>query len=232
MRYVLLVLLSFNAGYVDAAGFLALHGLFTTHVTGNFVTLGASVAMGATGVLAKLLALPLFCVVVLVARLAGIGMERRGWPVTRAMLALQALLLAGAAALAARLGPFPDGDAWPALATGGALVAAMAIQNAVHRVRLASLPPSTIMTGTTTQVMVDLGDLMRPIRPEARAAAKKRLGPMALSLLAFAVGCGAGALVYVAIPIWCFVPPPIVALLTIGFAGESATEARSAAAKP
>ena len=39
MKPTLPVLLSVNGGYVDAAGYLALHGLFTTHVTGNFVTL-------------------------------------------------------------------------------------------------------------------------------------------------------------------------------------------------
>ena len=44
--------LSANGGYVDAAGFLALHGLFTTHVTGNFVTLGASLVSGSSGALA------------------------------------------------------------------------------------------------------------------------------------------------------------------------------------
>ncbi|MDU6748154.1 MAG: DUF1275 family protein, partial [Bradyrhizobium sp.] len=40
------LLLSVNAGYVDTAGFLALQGLFTAHVTGNFVTLGAALALG------------------------------------------------------------------------------------------------------------------------------------------------------------------------------------------
>src|SRR3954454_19234716 len=49
-------LLSLNAGYVDTAGFLALQGLFTAHVTGNFVTFGAAVALGTTGAVAKLLA--------------------------------------------------------------------------------------------------------------------------------------------------------------------------------
>jgi uncharacterized membrane protein YoaK (UPF0700 family) len=36
------LVLSINAGYVDCAGFLALQGLFSSHVTGNFVTLGAA----------------------------------------------------------------------------------------------------------------------------------------------------------------------------------------------
>jgi uncharacterized membrane protein YoaK (UPF0700 family) len=40
MKPSLSTLLSFNAGYVDTAVFLALQGLFAAHVTGNFVTLG------------------------------------------------------------------------------------------------------------------------------------------------------------------------------------------------
>jgi uncharacterized membrane protein YoaK (UPF0700 family) len=42
LKPTLPLLLSLNAGFVDTAGFLALQGLFTAHVTGNFVTLGAS----------------------------------------------------------------------------------------------------------------------------------------------------------------------------------------------
>jgi uncharacterized membrane protein YoaK (UPF0700 family) len=34
-RPALPLIFSLNAGYVDTAGFLALHGLFTAHVTGN-----------------------------------------------------------------------------------------------------------------------------------------------------------------------------------------------------
>src|SRR6201984_2288341 len=71
------VLFSLNAGYVDAAGYLALQGLFSAHVTGNFVTLGASLALGTSGAVAKLLALPVFCVVVIAARLLGTLLSNR-----------------------------------------------------------------------------------------------------------------------------------------------------------
>jgi uncharacterized membrane protein YoaK (UPF0700 family) len=44
--------------------FLAIQGLFAAHVTGNFVTLGASLVFGTSGILPKLLALPTFCMVI------------------------------------------------------------------------------------------------------------------------------------------------------------------------
>src|ERR1700742_1902512 len=90
--------LSLNAGYVDTAGFLALQGLFTAHVTGNFVTLGAALVLGTSGILAKLLALPVFCVVVLVTRLLAPALPRLGLPVLRTMLSLKLVLPGGGAA--------------------------------------------------------------------------------------------------------------------------------------
>ena len=53
MRWSLPSVLGFTAGYADASGFLALKGLFTAHVTGNFVTLGSSLVFGTSGALAK-----------------------------------------------------------------------------------------------------------------------------------------------------------------------------------
>jgi uncharacterized membrane protein YoaK (UPF0700 family) len=41
------------------------------HVTGNLVTLGASLVLGTSGVAAKLMALPTFCLGVITARLIG-----------------------------------------------------------------------------------------------------------------------------------------------------------------
>lgn len=203
------------AGYVDTAGFLALQGLFTAHVTGNFVTLGAALVHGTSGALAKLLALPMFCLVVIVTRLISVQLPKLGVPILPAALAVKALLLSLAAVLAITLGPFADGDSWRAILTGMVLVSAMAIQNAAHRVHYPTAPPTTLMTGTTTQVMLDLADLMRPLGADARAAARTRLGRMVPSVLAFVLGCAAGAALFKAAGMWCFLAPPVLALVSL-----------------
>jgi uncharacterized membrane protein YoaK (UPF0700 family) len=204
------LLLSVNGGYVDTAGFLALHGLFTTHVTGNFVTLGAALALGTSGAVAKLLALPMFCLVVIGTRLLGAALDKTRLPALKTVMGLEVLLLAAGAGLAIGLGPFDSGDGWAALLTGMTLVAAMAIQNAFHRIYMSTAPPTTIMTGSTTQIMIDLGDLLRGIAPEARSAVRARLSRLSEGVAAFAAGCAAAALLYAKQGIWCFLIPPVI----------------------
>jgi uncharacterized membrane protein YoaK (UPF0700 family) len=217
MKISLPTLLSFNGGYVDTAGFLALQGLFTAHVTGNFVTFGASVALGTSGAVAKLLALPTFCVVIILVRLLAHVLSRRSLPVVRTLLSLKFLLLAVAAVLAIRLGPFVDGNSRQAILTGMVLVSAMAIQNAVHRVHFTSAPPSTLMTGTTTQIMIDIADLLLGVPTDARAAWRLRIRRMTVAVVAFALGCGSAAVLFVLIGMSCFLLPPLLALAGILF---------------
>jgi uncharacterized membrane protein YoaK (UPF0700 family) len=114
MKPSLPVMLSANGGYVDTAGFLAL---------------------------------PMFCIVVIATRLLSSALAVRnlslGVPVLRALVGLQVALLILGAALAIGLGPFASGDGWAALLTGMTLVAAMAIQNAIHRIHMSAAPPTT-----------------------------------------------------------------------------------------
>lgn len=203
------LLLSLNAGYVDTLGFIALHGLFSAHVTGNFVTIGYALSNGASGAWTKLAALPMFCLGVFLARLYGQARRDAGKPAFMRLLTAKTLLLCVAAALALALGPFAPGDSWGLFATGMTLVLAMSIQNAVHRVHLGAAPPSTLMTGTTTQIMLDLADAARG---QADEAARRRMGRMGRAVLAFAIGCGAAALLHVSIGLWAFALPPLVSL--------------------
>src|SRR5690606_24580439 len=70
--------LSFLAGYVDAVGFMALFGLFTAHITGNLVLLGAELAPPEhTFPLLNILALPAFTVGVALATMLASAWEKK-----------------------------------------------------------------------------------------------------------------------------------------------------------
>lgn len=218
LRPVLPLLLSINGGLVDTMSYLALQGLFAAHVTGNFVTLGAAVVFGTSGILPKLLALPTFCVVIVATRWASYALASRRWPVLRVMLSLKVLLLSLAAGLAIHFGPFASGDGVAALATGLMLVSAMAIQNAAHRIHMSASPPTTLVTGSTTQMMIDLADLSRghpAVKEEVRAATRTRLKRLGTSVAAFAVGCAAGAILYATLGTWCFIAPVVLGLILL-----------------
>ncbi len=225
MRLPLPALLSLNAGYVDAAGFLALQGLFTAHVTSNLVTFGASAIYGTSGAIAKLLALPTFCAVVVAVRLLQFGLRRLDLPEVRTMLTLKFLLLVMAATLAITLGPFSDHDSHWALATGMTLVAAMAVQNAVHYTHLSDTPPSTLMTGSSTQIMLDVADLIDGVPADRRVQIRARLGKLSSAILAFVLGCGLAAGGYVFWGMWCFVVPPLLTVMLF-FADVASLQSR------
>ncbi|MGE0563558.1 MAG: YoaK family protein [Pseudolabrys sp.] len=195
-------LLSFNGGFVDTVGFLGLAGLFTSHVTGNFVTLGAALVMGHHGIINKVLALPEFVAVIALARLAGGLMRRRNWPVLRVFLVVEVALLFAFFALAVWLGPFADTDSPAGLLTGGVGVAAMALQNAFQRVHFADLPPTTIMTGNTTQATLDAVDLVSGVPDSERARITARFRRLTVSITYFAAGCIVAAGLYWVVGFW------------------------------
>ena len=222
MRPSLPVVQSITAGYADTGGFLALKGLFTSHVTGNFVTLSAALVYGNSGALAKTLALPIFCLAVLLCRLLGFRLRAAGRPVLRSLLKLQLLLFVVVAGLAAWQGPFEDPDRGWALLAGMTLIAAMGMQNAAHRAHLAHTPPSTIMTGTTTQIMLDVAEVLHGVRPEVAAVVRGRLQRLTLSVAVFAVGCGLAALLYAQVGKWCFCVLPLLGAGTLTLRSEIA----------
>ncbi len=206
------LLLSVTGGYVDTAGFLALQGLFTAHVTGNLATAGAALVFGTSGVVAKLLALPVFAVVVAFARVLGDAMAGQPARHGGVLLTLELVLLLTGGVLAIRFGPFADGDAPAAMLTGMLLVSGMAIQNAVHRVHLAGFPASTMMTGNTTQLVLDAVDVLLIRTGADLAALRGRLRRTAATVGCFALGCVAAALAFWLGGMWCFVVPPALVL--------------------
>jgi uncharacterized membrane protein YoaK (UPF0700 family) len=213
-RISVAALLSFNGGFVDTAGFLGLQGLFTAHVTGNFVTLASTLVEGTHGTVAKLIALPEFVIVVALARMAGTAMRMHELPALRLLLSAKVLFLLAFFVLAVALGPFPDSDAPAALVTGFAGVAGMAIQNAVQRVHYASMPPTTLMTGNTTQAVIDAVDILSSAAASTATNIRERFGRIIRGLIWFAMGCALSAALFYFVEFWCLAVPVVVGVAT------------------
>lgn len=207
-------LLAFTAGFVDTCGFIALFGLFTAHVTGNFVLIGASLFGSHHGIVGKLLALPVFVLAVAATRYYILGCERKGTRATNAVLIGQIVFLALFMLVAVAAAPFVDGDAPLAIAAGMLGVIAMAVQNTASRTIFAALSPTTVMTGNVTQIVIDLVDMAGS--PAVGNETRARLRKMWPAVAAFAVGALAGALGYHAFGFWCLVIPILATGAVLG----------------
>jgi uncharacterized membrane protein YoaK (UPF0700 family) len=115
---------------------------------------------------------------------------------------------------AVSFGPFPDSDTPAALLTGFAGIAGMAIQNAVQRVHFTSIPPTTLMTGNTTQAVLDAVDLIHGIDQDNVPAVRARFARTLRGIVWFAGGCAVAALLYYRIGYWCLALPVVVAAAT------------------
>ena len=158
--------------------------------------LGVAIVTGAGGNLAKILAVPEFVAVVMLTCLLVHLLEERGAKPLIPVMMLELALLAGFLLIAWRLAPLPGPDSLETLMVALVAVAAMAVQNAIMRRLLRSLPATTVMTSNLSQVAVDVVDaaLGGPLAKDARA----RLGSYGPVVLAFAAGAGIAGLGYLA----------------------------------
>jgi uncharacterized membrane protein YoaK (UPF0700 family) len=69
------------------------------------------------------------------------------------------------------------------------------------------------MTGTTTQLMIDVADTLHGVPDDKRAATRGRVQRMSAAIASFAAGAALAALLFTSIGMWCFALAPIVALL-------------------
>ncbi len=192
--------LSFTAGFVDTCVFVGLFGLFTAHVTGNFVLVGAELVHrgGDSDVLPKLLALPTFVLAVVATVKARERLQRAGWRPIAPLLGVEALLLLASVLVGFWAGaPTGAGDA-TALAIGTLAAAAMGLQNALMRTELPHLPSTTVMTVNVTQATIDAVGLLRgpgasPEEQQGHAQMRRRFGRMWPPVVAFTLGAAAGA---------------------------------------
>jgi uncharacterized membrane protein YoaK (UPF0700 family) len=186
--------LGFLAGYVDTLGFLALFGLFTAHVTGNFILIGAALAdPSRSSILLKFLAFPAFIAGVAAVRILVVLVEKRQGAALRPALLLELVLLLGFMGFGMAATPV-GAEAGPLAMTAGLLGAAgMGAHSASSRLLLGHLAPTSMMTGNVTQIVIDTVDLLRAADDPGL---KARFAKFAWPLAAFAVGCVAAAFAY------------------------------------
>jgi uncharacterized membrane protein YoaK (UPF0700 family) len=210
-------ILSFIAGFVDTSVFVALFGLFTAHVTGNFVLIGAALVHRNGDVLPKLLALPVFVLAVVAAVKAAEALERRQRQRIPAFLYAESVLLLLAFLASMLDAPLHPGDP-SALLAGMFAAAAMGLQNALMRLELASLPSTTVMTVNVTQSAIDVVTMLgRNVDPRNDAArrdeARKRFARMWPQICAFTAGAAAGAVSYAMIALGALVLPAVLGVV-------------------
>ncbi|MBN3836926.1 YoaK family protein [Burkholderia sp. Ac-20344] len=224
-------ILSAVAGFVDTLSFVSLFGLFTAHVTGNFVLIGAGVAGFGQGILLKLSVFPAFvCGVVAASLIARSLSARPAWQGTRALHTVQAVLLLGFCAAGVWATPVTQSDSLPVLVAGIVGTFAMGVQNAHPRVIARAGVPNTVMTGNVTQAILDAVDLLSAgTADSARAAARARFGKMLPAIVAFALGAMAGAIGFRYAGFWALLAPAgaLAVLASMSGAQDTAPAARS-----
>jgi uncharacterized membrane protein YoaK (UPF0700 family) len=202
-------LLSFVAAFVDTCGFVGLFQLFTAHVTGNFVLMGAAIVNRQGAVWAKLLAFPVFILAVVFTVWAADALQRRGRSRVGPLLWVEAALLTTAALLPFAIGSPQEADDVRALSVGLTMVLAMGLQNALMRLDLVALPPTTVMTGNVTQFTIDAWALWR-VCGAPREVARDRLRRMAGPIVAFLLGAAGGAAGYAVLGFTSLLLPTVI----------------------
>jgi len=216
-----IAVLSGTAGFVDAAGFLMLAGLFPAHVTGELVGLTTALTGGhEMSHASRFAVVPLFVGALLVAALVTRSRRNSGRSPRSALLGM----MTGALGLGALSGFLDLGGGvlspgWIIAVREGCILSAMAFQNAFTREAPTSACPTTVMTGNLTHFVFELVEaIVTRLRPEppdethARLMPRSRLKLVATALSTFVTGALLGGYLVGLVGAFSFALPMIAAL--------------------
>jgi uncharacterized membrane protein YoaK (UPF0700 family) len=158
--------------------------------------------------IAPVLSVPVFIVVLALARLLAAGLEAAGLASLRPLLALQFLLLAGFLALRLSAGSHINPDAPNEVLAAMLGVSAMAVQNTLVQISVRGAPSTAVVTTDITRFTMDVGQVLLGRDPAAAAAARRRAAHTWPAIVGFGAGAALGAALFRA------VGPPSIALPT------------------
>lgn len=190
-------MLSAVAGYVDAAGFVTLVGMFPAHLTGEIVGMTLAVSSG-RATRAHLAMVPVFIASVVLGVLVARVFRRRGHTPLTPLLALMTLALLLFSAMGFVVPELKEAS-HPVPILLISAVAAMGFQNTFMREAVGTTCPTTVMTGNLTQFIIELVDLCThrvlgdsPIGDAERKKADARLRLVGTALFGFVGGAAMG----------------------------------------
>jgi uncharacterized membrane protein YoaK (UPF0700 family) len=208
-------LLSVIAGMVDLIGFLSL-GIFTAHVTGNIVVIGALVVRHNRVNPAQILAIPVFTLAVVTTWLIAKASGRRGLGLMRLLLLIQLLLIVCLLVFSAITKPSADPHGLTATITAMIAVTAMGCQFALLRLTLPVAPSTAVMTGNLTNVVLGIVDSSSPTQPLMEGDRRRILCALHL-LVGFFVGCILAAPAAMYLGDWAWSLPAALAAVAVAF---------------
>lgn len=225
-------LLSWVAGFVDTSAFIILFGIFTAHVTGNIALAGSSFVASDEGTtITRLLMLPTFMLTVACTSLLARYARHRQWSVFAVLLTAEAIALVVFLIIGTQLSPalLLDVQEEYILPIGMAGVVAMAIQNALMKEAkgvFKSYIPTTVMTGNTTQLTIDLVQFLSAklarspstLSEQEAAEALERIGRFLPVIAGFALGGAAAAFFVLLSESWWSLIFPLVVIGTLAIA--------------
>ena len=206
-------LLSVIAGMVDVIGFLSL-GIFTAHVTGNIVVIGALIVRHDRVNPAQILAIPVFIRAVAATWMIAKASGRRGIGLMRPLLYVQFLLITCLMIFSAITKPSAHPHGLMTTIAAMIAVSAMGCQFALLRLTLPVAPSTAVMTGNLTNAVLGLVDSSSRTQPLMESDTRRLTGALHL-LVGFFVGCVLATVALMYLGDWAWSLPAALAAVAV-----------------
>jgi uncharacterized membrane protein YoaK (UPF0700 family) len=188
------IILSYVAGYADTSTFIGADGLFSAHVTGNFVMLPYDIVTNRiASSWIKLVSFPVFILAVIISTQI-IDHARDDWKAINRCMMLEAILLI-ISGLISWIYRHQNTNSILNGLIPMLVVFAMGVQNAFGRFFAKEvLAPTTLMTGNSTQFIIDLAGYLKH-KDQEKQNLKLKLAHGMYIILPFLTGCFSGAFI-------------------------------------
>jgi len=198
---------------VDVIGFLSL-GIFTAHVTGNIVVIGALMVRHNRVNPAQILAVPVFILAVASTWVIAKASGRRGNRLMRPLLLIQFLLISSLLIFSAITKPSANPHGLMATIAAMIAVTAMGCQFALLRLALPVAPSTAVMTGNLTNAVLAFVDSSSRTQPLMESNSRKLRDALRL-LVGFFLGCVLATAALMYLGDWAWSLPAALAAIAI-----------------